>query len=240
MIKRSDGRNSFDIRNLKLTRACLPYPEGSCMVELGNTRIIATASIENGVPPWLAGSEKGWITAEYGMLPRSTQKRNKRQASAVQQNGRTMEIQRLIGRSMRAVSDTGAIGERTVFIDCDVISADGGTRTASIVGASVALYDAGRCLVEKGLVKEHPMKKLVSATSVGIVGGEIAVDLCYEEDSSADVDMNVVMSEDFKIIEIQGTAEKKPFGRELFLSMIDAAESAIKKIIKIQNETLGL
>jgi ribonuclease PH len=239
MNTRKDGRTSEQLRSLALTRNFLPQAEGSCLVELGNTRVIVTASIEKSVPAWMAGKGTGWVTAEYGMLPRSTHTRNRRAASSLQMNGRTMEIQRLIGRSLRAVSDFKQLGERTVYIDCDVISADGGTRVASIIGAAVALHDADRWLLWEGYTERSVMTGLVGAVSVGIRNGETLVDLSYEEDSSADVDMNVVMTDAGKLVEVQGTAEHGTFGRDALNDMLDAAERTIRSIIEIQRKTLA-
>ncbi len=224
------------LRKINLIRNYLLYPEGSCLVELGNTRIITTASVEHTVPQWMKGKGSGWVTAEYGMLPRATQNRNRRSLTG----GRTMEIQRLIGRSLRAVTNLPSLGERTITLDCDVINADGGTRTASIIGAAVALHDAGTWLVEKGYLESHPVKELVAAVSVGIVDGAVTVDLCYEEDSSADVDMNIVMTSSGELVEIQGTAEKATFERRKLDEMLNAAEKAIRAIITIQKAALGL
>ena len=228
------------MRTLHLTRNYLPYPEGSCYVEMGQTRIITTATVEHSVPQWMKGKNTGWVTAEYGMLPRSTHTRNRRPSTTMRQNGRTMEIQRLIGRSLRAVTDFKKLGERTIYIDCDVINADGGTRVGSIIGAAVSLYDVGTWLVENSFADEHIMKELVAAISVGIVNGTLTVDLSYEEDSTADVDMNIVMTESDKLVEVQGTAEGKPFDRKMLDEMLDAAQSAIHEIIAIQKSTLGL
>jgi len=229
-----------EFRELNLTRNYLSNPEGSCLVEMGQTHVITTATVENYVPQWLKGNGTGWVTAEYGMLPRSTQTRNRRPSSVYHQNGRIMEIQRLIGRALRSVTNLEKLGERSVYIDCDVINADGGTRVASIIGAAVALYDAGTWLVENGLTSKHIMKELVAAISIGIVNGNVIVDLCYEEDSLADVDMNIVMTESGKLVEVQGTAEGKTFDRNMLDEMLDLAQSAIKKIIDTQKATLGL
>ncbi len=238
MNTRKDGRAHDQLRPLTLTRNYLPQAEGSCLVELGGTRVIVTASVDNTVPAWMAGRGTGWVTAEYGMLPRATHTRNRRAASALQMNGRTMEIQRLIGRSLRAIIDVSRLGERTVYIDCDVISADGGTRVASIIGAAVALTDADRWLMWNGYTERSAVLGLAGAVSVGIRGGEVLVDLAYDEDSSADVDMNVVMTEDGKLIEVQGTAEKGTFSRGTLDEMLAAAEGAIRTIISIQKRTL--
>lgn len=240
MIKRSDNRLPDEIRALTLTRNYLPNAEGSCLVELGNTHVIVTASVENSVPPWLAGRGSGWVTAEYGMLPRATHTRNRRAGSSAQPNGRTMEIQRLIGRSLRAITDFSLLGERTIYIDCDVISADGGTRVASIIGATVALHDAGRWLLSNGFTARSLMTGLAGAVSVGIKDGGVLVDLAYDEDSTADVDLNVVMTDSGGLIEVQGTAERGTFGRDAFDSMLDAAGDAIRGIIAIQKGALGL
>ncbi|MHB9030679.1 MAG: ribonuclease PH [Candidatus Latescibacterota bacterium] len=239
MSTRKDGRTSDQLRPLTLTSNYLPQAEGSCLVELGNTRVIVTASVEKTVPAWLAGKGTGWVTAEYGMLPRSTHTRNRRASSSLQLNGRTMEIQRLIGRSLRAVSDFRQLGERTIYIDCDVISADGGTRAASIIGATVALHDANSWLLREGYTERSIMTGLVGAVSIGIRNGETLVDLTYEEDSSADVDMNVVMTDAGKLVEVQGTAEHGTFGRDAMNDMLDAAERSIRSIIAIQREALS-
>ena len=235
-----DNYEHNQIRKLILTRKYLPYPEGSCLVKMGQTHVITSATVEHSVPQWLKGNGTGWVTAEYGMLPRSTQTRNRRPTSPRYQSGRTSEIQRLIGRALRAVTDLEMLGERSVIIDCDVINADGGTRVASIIGAAVSLYDAGLWLIENGFTPEHIMKELVAAVSVGVIDEKIKVDLCYEEDSSADVDMNIVMTESGKLVEVQGTAEGKTFDRDMLDEMLDSAQSAIKTIIDTQKETLGL
>ncbi len=204
---RPNDRKADQIRPVKITRNYTAYAEGSVLVEFGNTKVLCNATVEENVPRWLKGQGKGWVTAEYGMLPRSTHSRMRREASSGKQGGRTMEIQRLIARSLRAVVDLEAMGEIMVTVDCDVIQADGGTRTASISGASVAMADAFQYLVEKGKLKANPMKGHVAAVSVGILGEDILCDLEYVEDSAADTDMNVVMTEDGRMIEIQGTAE---------------------------------
>lgn len=240
MKSRKDGRSALDIRKLTLKRGYLAHAEGSCLVELGDTRIITAASVVNSVPPWLTGQGTGWVTAEYGMLPRSTQNRNRRPVSAGQQNGRTMEIQRLIGRALRAVTDYSRLGENTIYIDCDVLNADGGTRVSSIIGAVVALHDACGWMSKKGLVEQPVIQELVAAVSIGMVKGTLMVDLSYDEDSSADVDMNIVMTESGNLVEIQGTAEGKTFDRSVLNDMIDAAEPAIEQIIEIQKKALGL
>ena len=238
MIERQDNRMPEHIRPLKLTRNYLPNPEGSCLVEMGQTHVITTATVENSVPKWLRGKSAGWITAEYGMLPRATQVRNRRFTSAGHPVGRTMEIQRLIGRSLRAVTDLEKLGERTVYIDCDVINADGGTRVASIIGAAIALHDAGTWLMNNDLISEQIVRELVAGVSIGIVDETITVDLCYEEDSRADVDMNIVMTESGKFVEVQGTAECNTFDRNMLDDMLDSAQSAIQEIIDIQKAVL--
>ena len=240
MLNRKDARSSHEVRKITITRNYLTHAEGSCLVELGMTKIITSASVTDKVPQWLSGSSGGWVTAEYGMLPRSTQTRNRRAVTALQQSGRSMEIQRLIGRALRAVTRLDILGERTVTVDCDVIDADGGTRVASIIGAAVSLYDAGTRLAREGLTEQHIIKELVAAVSVGVLEGNVLVDLCYEEDSSADVDMNIVMTESGNLVEIQGTAERHTFNRKMLTTMLDAAESAIQTIIAVQKETLGL
>ncbi|MCE5251750.1 ribonuclease PH [bacterium] len=240
MNKRPDNRQPDEIRPLTLMRNYLPHAEGSCLVDLGGTRVITSASVTDFVPQWLAGQDSGWITAEYGMLPRSTHTRNRRPSSSPQQNGRTMEIQRLIGRAMRAVTDYKSLGEHTITIDCDVISADGGTRTASIIGAAVSLHDALTWMLEKGKIRDNPMNGLVAAISAGMVNGALALDLTYAEDSGADVDMNIVMTEAGELVEIQGTAEHRTFDRSTLDAMLDAAEPAIHTIIEIQKATLHI
>jgi ribonuclease PH len=234
VIERAGDRSPNQLRPTRLTRDYLPHAEGSVLIEMGDTHVVCTASLANGVPRWLKGSGQGWITAEYGMLPRSTSERMRREAAGGGQGGRTMEIQRLIGRSLRAVTDLYALGDLTITIDCDVIRADGGTRCASINGASVALYDA---LQRLGL-KRHPMRSLVGAISLGIVGGEILMDLDYREDSTAETDMNLVMAEGGGLIEIQGTAEQQPFAREQLDAMLDLGAAAIAKINELQRKVL--
>jgi len=232
--QRADARRANQLRPVRMTRDYLPHAEGSVLVETGRTRVVCTATISHGVPAWLRGSGRGWVTAEYGMLPRATEERTRREAAGNGQSGRTMEIQRLIGRSLRAVTDLAALGELTVTLDCDVIQADGGTRCAAINGASVALYDALRRL----RLQRHPMRSLVGAVSLGVVGGEILLDLDYSEDSRAETDMNVVMDERGGIIEIQGTAERKPFSREELDRMLDLAGAGIAKLIQLQRDVL--
>ncbi len=236
MSKRFEDRTATQLRPVRMTRDYLPHAEGSVLIETGNTKVICTASISHGVPGWLRGSGQGWVTAEYGMLPRATGERTRREAANPKgQGGRTMEIQRLIGRSLRAVTDLNAMGELTITLDCDVIQADGGTRCASINGASIALYDAMRRLK----LKRHPMATLVGAVSLGVVDGEVMIDLDYSEDSRAGTDMNVVMSEGGGMIEIQGTAEGAPFTREQLDAMVDLAAGGIERLIDLQKQCLG-
>jgi ribonuclease PH len=234
MATRIDGRTAEALRGITVTRNCNKYAEGSCLIELGNTRVICTASIEEMVPLFLKGSGKGWITAEYGMLPRSCGKRIPRNKDS----GRTYEIQRLIGRSLRSVADMTMFGERTIWLDCDVLQGDGGTRTASITGSFIALADAMNTLKEKGVISSVPLNDFLAATSVGIVGGELMLDLCYEEDSRAEVDMNIVMTGDGRFIEIQGTAEQKPFSKETMDKMLVLAGKGIGELIATQRNAL--
>ncbi len=236
---RKDGRNNDEMRPVRITRNYLKTAEGSVLIEVGDTKVICTASIEERVPPFLKDTGRGWITAEYGMLPRSTSTRSMRESTTGRVGGRTQEIQRLIGRSLRSVVDLDLIGERTIYIDCDVIQADGGTRTASITGGFVALYDAMRFAVQNGIIERNPVKNMVSAISVGIVGGEPMLDLCYEEDYKAEVDMNVVMTGDGRFIEVQGTAEGEPFTKETLNELLLLAEKGIKELIALQKEVLG-
>lgn len=235
---RPDNRAADQVRPIKITRHYTAYAEGSVLVEFGNTKVLCNASIEEGVPRWLKGQGKGWVTAEYGMLPRATHSRTRREATNGKQGGRTMEIQRLIARSLRAVVDLEAMGEIMITVDCDVIQADGGTRTASITGASVALADAFTHLIAKGQLKKNPMKGHVAAVSVGILGGDVLCDLEYVEDSAADTDMNVVMTEEGKMIEIQGTAEGEPFRHEQLLELLAVAKKGIADIVAVQKASL--
>lgn len=237
---RPQQRNPAKIRDIKLTRHYTRYAEGSVLIELGETKVICTASIEEGVPRFLKGQGKGWITAEYNMLPRSTHTRNAREATKGKQGGRTLEIQRLIARALRAVIDLELLGEYTITLDCDVIQADGGTRTASISGACVALHDALSFMIDNKMIKKHPMKQLVAAISVGIVKGKKVCDLEYEEDSQADTDMNIVMTEDGKLIEVQGTAEQEPFSIDEMLELVNLAKDGIETVIHAQKQVLQL
>ncbi len=229
-----------DIRPLEITRNYTKYAEGSVLISAGDTKVICTASVEDGVPYFLRGEGQGWLTAEYSMLPRATQERNIRAGAKGKISGRTKEIQRLIGRSLRAVVDLNLLGEKTIWIDCDVIQADGGTRTASITGAFVALYDAVEYMLAEEMINESPIKEFMAAISAGIVRDEYRLDLCYQQDHQAQVDLNVVMTETGKIIEVQGTAEEEPYTREDFNYMLDLAEVGIEKLIAWQKEALNL
>jgi ribonuclease PH len=239
VLSRSDGRLSDAIRPTVLTPHYLAHAEGSVLIEVGRTRVICTASVEDRVPPFLRGSGKGWVTAEYGMLPRATSTRTTREASQGKVGGRTQEIQRLIGRSLRSITPLTEIGERTIWIDCDVIQADGGTRTASITGGFVALVLALERLREQGALAKVPIAHYVAATSVGIVAGTPLLDLAYDEDSRADVDMNVVKTSDGRFIEVQGTAEADPFARSALDSMLALADSGINQLVAKQKEIVG-
>ena len=236
---RPGGRQPAQMRPLTLTPGYVQTAEGSVLVTVGNTRVLTNATIEQGVPGWLRNSGRGWVTAEYAMLPRSTVTRTPRESERGKIGGRTHEIQRLIGRSLRSVVDMQVLGERTVILDCDVIQADGGTRTAAITGAAVALALALNALIKAGTLKQSPLKQLVAATSVGIVGGVPLLDLCYEEDSQAEVDMNVVMTEDGGLVETQATAEKGSYSRSQLNGMIDMAEAGIRDIFAAQRAVLG-
>ncbi len=236
---RNNGRQEDELREVKITRNFLKHPHGSVLIEMGETKVICTATLENRIPPFLRNSGKGWLTAEYAMLPAATQERNQRESVRGHIGGRTHEIQRLIGRSLRAVTDLEGFGENTVYIDCDVIQADGGTRTASITGSFVALVDLFRKMREQGLCESLPIRDTVSAVSVGIVDDRLLLDLEYEEDSRAEVDMNVVMTGAGKFIEVQGTAEREPFGQDRLSAMIELAGAGIRTLTELQRETLG-
>ena len=236
---RRDGRKADEIRPVMIARDYLRHPKCSVLIEMGDTRVICAASVEEGVPPFLKNSGRGWLTAEYAMIPSSTHERSARESAKGKIGGRTHEIQRLIGRSLRAVTDLTAFGERTIHVDCDVIQADGGTRTASITGAFVALADAFRNLRREGLVDRMPIRDFVSAVSVGIVDGEMLLDLQYEEDRRAEVDMNVVATRGGLFIEVQGTAEAVPFARERLDAMTDLAMKGIATLTRKQIEVLG-
>jgi ribonuclease PH len=234
---RSDGRRADELRKIKITRNYIKTAEGSVLIEMGDTKVICTATVENSVPPFLRNKGTGWVTAEYAMLPRSSGQRIQRERSKV--GGRTHEIQRLIGRSLRSVVDMAALGERSVLIDCDVIQADGGTRTASITGAYVALVDALRHLKKQGLIEALPVNDYLAAVSVGIVGGKPVLDLCYSEDSSAEVDMNLVMTGKGKIVEVQGTAEGEPFSKAELSELLALGEKGIRALVKKEKEMLA-
>ncbi|KPK90173.1 MAG: ribonuclease PH [Deltaproteobacteria bacterium SM23_61] len=236
---RSDGRSLLQIRPVKITRNYLQHPEGSVLIELGNTRVICTASVEEDVPRFLKNSEQGWVTSEYAMLPRSTLTRTARESSTGRVGGRTQEIQRLIGRSLRSVVDLTSFGKRTIWIDCDVIQADGGTRTASITGAFVALVDALGVLRKKRALTGPPLKDSVAAISVGMLGKKIYLDLSYEEDSKADVDMNFVMTGSGRLVEVQGTAERTPFEDRDLRRMTEIARRAIRQLSRLQKGSLA-
>lgn len=235
---RPSGRSAEQVRPIKITRHYTKHAEGSVLVEFGETKVLCNATIDESVPRFLKGQNQGWITAEYGMLPRATNSRTQREAAKGKQTGRTMEIQRLIARSLRAMVDLELLGEYTITLDCDVIQADGGTRTASITGACVALVDAINTLITNGKIKENPIKSLVAAVSVGIVNGEALCDLEYIEDSNAETDMNVVMTDDGRIIEVQGTAEGEPFSHEELLTLLELAKNGIKTITEAQKQAL--
>lgn len=234
---RIDQRTNNQLRDVKITRNYITHPAGSVLIEMGDTKIICTATIEEKIPKFLKGTGSGWVTAEYGMLPGSTGQRKQRNTKGI--DGRSQEIQRLIGRSLRAIIDLKKLGERTIWIDCDVIQADGGTRTASITGAYVALVDAVQTLLDSGAISESPIVTAVAAVSVGILADEAILDLCYAEDSTAHVDMNLVMTGTGEFIEIQGTGEEKPFSKTQMLALLELGESGIHTLIDIQNKALG-
>jgi ribonuclease PH len=240
IILRSDGRAANQLRALKITPDFVTTAEGSVLIEVGNTRVICTCSLDDGVPSFLRGSGKGWVTSEYGMLPRATDKRTPREAARGKQTGRTQEIQRLIGRSLRAVMDLEKFGERTAWIDCDVIQADGGTRTASITGSFIALALGLERLVAAGILKKLPLRDTIAATSVGIVGGELLLDLNYEEDSHAEVDMNVVMTGSGHFIEVQATAEGRPYSSEDLQRLLVLASAGIRNLTEQQQALLQM
>jgi len=233
-MTRSDGRGLDKLRKVSITRNYIKFAEGSCLIELGNTRVVCTASVEETVPPFLKNTGTGWVTAEYGMIPRSCKTRIKR----TKDSGRTFEIQRLIGRSLRAVTEMKEIGERSIWIDCDVIQADGGTRTASITGSFIALADALNKLKKDGRISKIPVKDFVAATSVGLMNGKLLLDLNYEEDSQADLDMNIVMTGAGEFVEIQGTAERKTFNKEEMDKLLTLAKKGIEELIDIQRSFL--
>jgi ribonuclease PH len=239
-MQRPSGRRHDELRPVRLTRRFTRHAEGSVLVEFGDTRVVCTASVDEKVPPFLKGKAQGWLTAEYGMLPRSTNTRSDREAARGKQSGRTLEIQRLIGRSLRSVFDLAALGERTLQIDCDVIQADGGTRTASITGAFVAAYDAVRWLRERGMIETLPVVDFVAAVSVGVFQGTPLLDLDYIEDSACETDMNVVMTGSGGFVEVQGTAEGKPFTREQMDALLELARKGIASLVAAQKTALEL
>lgn len=237
-VFRAGGRGAHEARPLKLTAGWVSTAEGSVLIEVGHTRVLCNASVEQGVPGWLRNSGRGWVTAEYGMLPRATLTRSPREAEKGKVGGRTHEIQRLIGRSLRSVVDLQALGERMIVLDCDVLQADGGTRTAAITGACVALAIALEKLVASGILKASPLRQMVAATSVGIVDGNVLLDLAYEEDSRAEVDMNVVMTASGGLVETQATAERDTYSRAQLDQMLDVAEKGIRELLAAQQECL--
>lgn len=239
MLIRSDGRNQDAIREVRITKDYIKHAEGSVLIELGETKVICTATVDEKVPTFLKGLEKGWVTAEYSMLPRATKERTLREAARGKQSGRTQEIQRLIGRSLRSVVDLEILGERTILLDCDVIQADGGTRTASITGAFVAMVEAMGKLKEQELIPRIPVRDFLAAISVGKINDAILLDLSFEEDSHAQVDMNVVMTGQGTIVEVQGTAEETPFTREELEEMLNYADKGIRELIQVQQGLLG-
>ena len=238
-MNRSFDRGAGDLRPVRLQRKFTRHAEGSVLVEIGHTQVLCTASVEEKVPPFLKGKGQGWVTAEYGMLPRATNTRGRREAAEGKQSGRTQEIQRLIGRSLRAVTNVAALGERQVTIDCDVLQADGGTRCASITGAMVAMADAFAWMRAQGMIAADPIRDFVAAVSVGIVAGTPVLDLDYAEDSGCDTDMNVVMTGAGHFVEVQGTAEGHPFTREEMAKLLDLASTGIARLIKAQRSALG-
>ena len=237
---RIDGRKNEQIRPVKVTRNYTKYAEGSVYIEFGDTKVLCNVSVEERVPQFLKGSGEGWITAEYNMLPRSTGTRKVRDIARLKLDGRTMEIQRLIGRALRSVVDLKALGERTLWIDCDVIQADGGTRTTSISGAFIAMVDAINKIHKTKPFKVYPIRNFVAATSVGILNGEKILDLCYEEDSKAMVDMNIIMTDEGEFVEVQGTGEEKPFSRGELNELLDLGEKGIKQMIQVQKDSLKM
>ena len=238
-LGRIDGRRRDQIRPVKVTRNFTKHAEGSVLIEMGDTKVICTASVEEKVPPFLKGKGTGWVTAEYAMLPRATHDRSPRESVKGKQGGRTLEIQRLVGRALRAVIDTSRLGERTIWIDCDVIQADGGTRTASITGSFIALADAVGVLKKKDLLKVNPLTDYLAAISIGKVGGQVMVDLAYEEDSHAEVDLNLVMTGAGQYVEVQGTAEKTPFNKKDMDEFLDLGWGAIRELVDLQKSLIG-
>ena len=238
-LHRVDGRRKDEVRPVKITRNFIKHAEGSVLMEMGGTKVICTASVEERVPPFLRDKKVGWVTAEYAMLPRATHERTQREAVKGKQGGRTLEIQRLVGRTLRSVTDTTEMGERTIWIDCDVIQADGGTRTAAITGSFIALADAFKVLKKRELIKKRPLTDYLAAISVGRVGGEVLVDLAYEEDSKAEVDMNLVMTGRGRFVEVQGTAERQAFDKKDLDEFLGLGWKAIKSLVELQKELIG-
>lgn len=239
-LERTDGRRRDEIRPVNVTRPFIKHADGSVLMEMGDTKVICTASIEEKVPPFLRNKGQGWVTAEYAMLPRATHERTPREASRGKQSGRTLEIQRLVGRALRAVTDMTAMGERTIWIDCDVIQADGGTRTASITGAFIALADAFAKLKDQKIIPAIPLTDYLAAISVGKVGAQSMVDLCYEEDSMAEVDMNLVMTGQGRLVEVQGTAERGTFGKDDLDEFLALGWDGIQRLIKMQKDLVTI
>ena len=239
-LERTDGRRRDEIRPVNVTRPFIKHADGSVLMEMGDTKVICTASIEEKVPPFLRNKGQGWVTAEYAMLPRATHVRTPREASRGKQSGRTLEIQRLVGRALRAVTDMTAMGERTIWIDCDVIQADGGTRTASITGAFIALADAFAKLKDQKIIPAIPLTDYLAAISVGKVGAQSMVDLCYEEDSMAEVDMNLVMTGQGRLVEIQGTAERGTFGKDELDEFLALGWDGIQRLVKMQKDLVTI
>ncbi len=237
MSARDDGRRPDQMRAVKITPDFMKYAEGSCLIEVGDTRVICTASFEDRVPPWLKGQGSGWVSAEYSMLPRANRQRTPRDVGKAA-SGRTVEIQRLIGRSLRSVVDMAILGERTIWLDCDVLQADGGTRTAAITGSYVALSRCLQRLRADGILKKWPIKDQVAAVSVGIVGTQVCLDLCYAEDSSAAVDMNIVLTGDGRLVEVQGTAEGEPFTRGQMGLLMESAFAGVERLFELQREAI--
>ncbi len=233
-MRRVDGRAPNELRPITLEPSIHPYAEGSCLITMGNTKVLITATVEDKVPPFLKGTGSGWVTAEYSMLPRAGKQRSQREVARGTPTGRTMEIQRLIGRAIRGVVDLSALGERTITLDCDVLQADGGTRTACITGGFIAFVDACRWMIEQGYMNRMPFQERVAAISVGVVRTDELLDLCYEEDVQALVDMNVVMTDRGRFVEVQGTAEGAPFSRERLNRMLDLAQSGLQEVFKMQ------
>ena len=239
-LERTDGRRRDEIRPVNVTRPFIKHADGSVLMEMGDTKVICTASIEEKVPPFLRNKGQGWVTAEYAMLPRATHERTPREASRGKQSGRTLEIQRLVGRALRAVTDMTAMGERTILIDCDVIQADGGTRTASITGAFIALADAFAKLKDQKIIPAIPLTDYLAAISVGKVGAQSMVDLCYEEDSMAEVDMNLVMTGQGRLVEVQGTAERGTFGKDDLDEFLALGWDGIQRLVKMQKDLVTI